>query len=228
MQPPAADIARTLASGRLPGRLWLAALTRDIPVAHATTAAGQVLIAARRDSHAWLALASNGDDAGAILAVDDAPPFPESPRLGRVHLCGWVHRVAERDLHRAGLDFAAANPLHDLLDLGADVDLFSLELGEVRLERRDTVLLEAEQFVAATPDPLHPHERDLLQDLRDHHADELAALVPHPRGRCLPVRLDRHGLVMATPGPHRIEFSSPADCPGCVARALRLTHATDS
>lgn len=238
MLPTAAETARTLATGRLPGRLWVPELPRDLPVAHATTAGGQVLIAAHRGSRAWLSLAVNGDDAACVLTIDDAPPFPDSPRLGRIHLCGWISRVIDSDLHRTGLEFATSNPIDDLLDLGAGLDLFRLELGEVRLERPDPqrsgaerpapersreVLLEKDEFEAASPDPLHPHERQLLQDLRDHHADDLAALVPGPPRRCRPVRLDRHGLVLATPGLYRIDFPYPADRPCCVARALQLS-----
>ncbi len=229
MPPTAAEVARTLATGRLPGRISLPTLATDIPVAHATTTRGQVLIAARRDSRAWLSLMVNGDDATAVLTIADVPPFPDSPRLGTVHVGGWVSRLGDSEVHSAGLQFAECNPLDDLLDLTAGVDLFRLEPGEVHLKRyNDTITLDPDEFIQATPDPLHPNERALLQDLRDYHLTELARLVLASENSCRPVRLDRHGLVLAMPHLHRIEFPHPANGPCCVARALRLGQTCDS
>lgn len=220
-----AEIARTLATGRRPGRLSVASVPDDIPVAHATTAAGRVLIAARRNSRAWLSLMLSGTDSPAVLAVDDEPPFADSPHLGRVRVGGWVTRVSDGELAAAAVQFAEANPLDDLLDLGTGVELFGLELGEVRLERPGPVIrIEPDEFMTATADPLHADERELLQDLRDHHVAEIAALVPGSPRRLRPVRLDRYGLVVALPGLARLEFAHPACGPCCVARALRLNH----
>jgi hypothetical protein len=215
-----------MATGRLPGRLSVAAVPDDLPVAHATVGDGRVLIAARRDSRAWLSLSIGGEDTVASLVVDDVPPFAESPSLGRVTIHGRLTRLGDRELRAAGLLFAEANPIDDLLDLGCGVDLFRLILDEARLERgRITYRLTPEEFAAAAPDPLHPQERELLTDLREHHATELAALVPGAPPQIQPVRLDRYGLVVALPRLARLEFSRPAQGPCCVAQALRLNHA---
>lgn len=97
-------------------------------------------------------------------------------------------------------------------------------MGDVWLEQPDPVLIDTAEFAAAAPDPLHRSERELLLDLREHHLRELEDLVEGQPGHCLPVRLDQYGLVLATPAARRVEFPSPADCPRCVAHALRLNH----
>lgn len=220
MASTAAETARTLASGHLPGRLTLFSLPEDVPVPHATTDDGQILIAARPGSRAWRCLTAGREDETAVLTVDDIRPYPESPWLGRVQVCGWFRRVADSALEDARAAFAASRPLGMMPGL----ELFMIEVGEVWLDQPDAVTLEPEEFAAAAPDPLHPYERDLLLDLREHHGDELAALVPRQCGPCLPVRLDQYGLVLAAPELCRIEFASPADCPHCVGHALRLVH----
>ena len=220
MPPTAVETARTLASGHLPGRLTLFSLPEDVPVPHVTTAGGHVLLAARPGSRAWRSLAAAREDETAVLTIDDVPPFPQSPSRGRVHVCGWFRRVIGPAVQGAASAFAAASPLGVMPGL----ELFELEVGEVWLDQPDPVTFEPEEFAAAAPDPLHPWERDLLVDLREYHAGELAGLVPGHAGPCLPVRLDQYGLVLAAPELYRVEFPEPADCPRCVAHALRLTH----
>jgi hypothetical protein len=232
-----AEVARTLAAGRLPGRLSVPTVPDDLPVAHATAADGGVLVAARRDSRAWLTLLLNGSDEPAILCVDDEPPFPDSPGLGRVHVGGWLTRLETDDLQAAGMAFAEQNPFEDLLDLGRGVDLFRLEPGEICLQRSGEVIrIEPHEFAGARPDPLHADERDLLIDLRDHHAAELALLVPGSPRQVRPLRLDRYGVLVALPmSPDqevrgvrtlaRLEFARPAQGACCVGRALHLDHA---
>ena len=224
MPSTAAETARTLASGHLPGRLTLFSLPEDVPVPHATTADGQVLLAARRGSRAWRSLTAGREDETAVLTIDDVPPYPESPWLGRVQVCGWFRRVPDSAMPGALAAYAASSPLGTV----GGPELFQVEVGEVWLDQADAVTVEPEEFAAAAPDPLHPYERDLLLDLRRYHADELADLVPGHPGQCLPVRLDQYGLALAAPELYRLEFSPPADCPRCVAHALRLTHTTHS
>jgi hypothetical protein len=217
----AAEIARTLADGYLPGHLTLAAPPGDIPVRHLTTADGQVLVLAQPGSRAWRALIAAGEDEPAVLTVDDIPPFPEAPWLGRVHVCGWLQRVEDSDWPQDAVAFAATSPLTTVGGLG----LFRVEVGEVWLDQPESVVLEPEEFAVARADPLHADERSLLLDLRQHHLGELAALVPGLPDQCLPVRLDRYGLVLADgPRLYRVDFPAPVDCPGCVAHALRLSH----
>lgn len=217
----AVETARTLASGHLPGRLTLFSLPEDIPVPYTTTADGQVLLAAYPGSRAWRSLTAGRDDETAVLTIDDISPYPESPWLGRVHVCGWFRHIKDSAQQVARAVYAASSSLSAV----GGLELFRIEVGEVWLDQPDAVTLEPEEFAAAVPDPLHPCERDLLLDLREYHAGDLAALLPGP---CLPVRLDQYGLVLAGPELYRVEFPAPADCPRCVARALRLTHATHS
>lgn len=220
MPPTAAETARTLASGHLPGRLTLFSLPEDVPVPHATTADGRVLIAARPGSRAWRSLTAGQENETAVLTVDDVPPYAESPWLGRVHVCGWFRRVPDSAMPGARAAYAASSPLGAV----GGLELFRIEVGEVWLDQPDTVTLEPEEFAAAAPDPLRSYERDLLLDLREYHGGELASLLPGHRRQCPAVRLDQYGLVLAAPELYRLEFPEPADCPRCVAHALRLTH----
>jgi hypothetical protein len=217
----AAEIARTLADGHLPGRLTLTARPGGIPVPHFTTADGQVLVFVHRGSRAWRALAAADEDEAAVLTVADIPPFAGSPWLGRVHVCGWLRRAEPDSWPEDAVAFAAVSPVGSLPGL----ELFRVEVGEVWLDQPDAVVLEPEEFAAAAADPLHACERELLLDLREHHLSELAALAGGLPEQYLPVRLDRRGLVLADgPRLYRVEFPAPADCPRCVAHALRLSH----
>ena len=128
------------------------------------------------------------------------------------------------------MEFADINPVDDLLDVGLEADLFQLEPAEVRLwTGRGETTIEAEDFAAARPDPFQADERDLLEDLREHHLDDLAVHLPATMTAYRPVRLDRHGVVVAAVHEAgirlvRLEFPYAADGPCCISRALRLNH----
>jgi hypothetical protein len=142
-------------------------------------------------------------------------------------VAGWVTRLVGAGAREAAIEFAAANPSDLLLDVGRGTDVFRLSAEEVRVERmRETTVVDADEFAAARPDPFQADEHDLLVDLRDHHAAELASLLSVPEGEAQAVRLSRHGVIvrLRDGGLVNLEFRRPAHGPCCVARALRLGH----
>ncbi|MEU4160503.1 hypothetical protein [Actinoplanes sp. NPDC026670] len=219
------EVCRTLLAGHLPGRLSIAPGFVSHPATHATTIAGDILIAAYDDTPTGRALSTTWEGTHAVLSAKDERPFPESPWLGRARACGRLHPVPAPGQRAAALAFAEVNPLADLLDLGAGLRLYHLRLDVLVHDHESRTLISAAGFRAAVPDPLHPIERELLDDLRRHHCTDLAPLTGTPSDRLAPVRLDRHGITLSTPALRRVDFPEPADCPSCVSRMLRLSHA---
>jgi hypothetical protein len=219
MQPSPAEVARTLATGRLLGTLRLAFRPESYRVRHATDCAGGILLLSRAGGELATALAPAGgaDDTAAVLTVPDVPPVAGSPHLGQVWISGWAMVLTGVAAREAALEYAETNPTSDLLDVGRGFVLHRIEAAEVRLERsgsvagRDTrgcatINIDPDEYIAAEPDPLHNDEHDLLVDLADHHATEVASFVRRQvaaagqdPGREPPrvVRMDRYGFVAA-------------------------------
>jgi len=152
MRSPA-KIARTLARGHLPGLLRVAGWPRPVPVCHATDCVGRPMVLARVGSD--LARALGAVDArsrvAAMLCVEDVAPSG----LGRVKVGGWVHRLGVEEIAAARLEFAEANPVADLLDVGAGVTMYAVEVDRVELQCRATTIdIDVDAFIAADPDPL--------------------------------------------------------------------------
>ncbi len=216
MRPTAAEVARTLARGRLEGTVKFADGTALTAIKHATDRSGRPLLLSRRgDGLAEALLARTGAEAPRVwLSVDDVPPFPGAPKLGHVRLSGVLRRVPSRAVRSAVLEFAQSNPVPDLFDVGADVTLHLLEVQRVSVDKSGvTELIDPVSYAAAEPDPLHECERDLLEDLADHHGAQIDRLVKRllkhhdiacpapPRA----VRLDRYGFV--------VDLGAPAEAP---------------
>lgn len=224
MPLPAAEIARTLAMGRLNGVLHLGCRPDGVPVLHAIGRDGNVLIASTNGSE-LAELLNRSDDQAAVLAVPDSPPFPDSPHLGTVWISGWLSRLAGTEAQAAAADFAEANPVECLLDIGHGTTIFQVEIAEVRLtdDTGSTTFILPEVFAVCDPDPFHADEYDLLADLRDHHAAEIAARAGLP-ATATPVRLDRYGLTMKTGREYVwVAFPDQARRPCCVARLLGIS-----
>jgi len=87
----------------------------------------------------------------ALLSVDDRPPVDGAPKLGRVRVGGWVHRIAPAEADLARLEFAEANPVEDLLDVGSGVTLYAIEVDRVGLGK-----LQPGEVCLGGRDPVHP------------------------------------------------------------------------
>ncbi|MER7891024.1 DUF2470 domain-containing protein [Micromonospora sp. NPDC094482] len=236
MRPSPAEIVRTLVAGRLPGLVHLAHRPGPHHVRHVTDPDGQVLLLVPvvSDLAAALRPADGEDDVALVLDVLDLPPAAGAPTLGRAWVSGWATELGGDEARAAAVDFAAAEPTGDLLDLGVRFRLFRFEVVEARWERAGGVRrIDPEAYAAAEPDPLHPVEAELLADLADHHGAEVVGylrrqlgLTDDGDGPPRVVRIDRYGLVVALgrPGARRrvrLAFPHPvADH----AELVRLLH----
>jgi hypothetical protein len=224
MGPSVAEVTRTLLWGRLRGSVHMAGLPDREPVIHATDCAGLPMLLVRRGGRADDALHAPAG-ARVVLRVADVPPLHPGPSLGEAAVEGRPRPLDGPLAAPAVLEFAEANPVPELFDVGGDMALHLLEPQHVRLARAGTVVgVDVGDYMAADPDPLHEHERDLLLDLADHHCVEmegyfrrhLAAArvdwITAPRA----VRLDRYGFTLdvglpegARPRWVRLNFARP-------------------
>lgn len=216
MQASPAEVARTLASGRLLGTVQVACRPGPYRVRHATDRAGRLLLLSRAGGELAEALAPQ--EVAVVLHVDDVPPVPGAPSLGQLHAAGWASVLTGTAAHQAALEFAEANPTSDLLDVGRGFVLYQVEPVEIRLTKGDAILdIDPDEYAQAEPDPLHAEERDLLVDLADHHAAEIGEFVHrqlvaagHDPGEVQPrvVRMDRYGFAVVA-GDCRARLSFP-------------------
>ncbi|MFI7220235.1 DUF2470 domain-containing protein [Micromonospora maritima] len=234
MRPSPAEIVRTLVAGRLPALVHLARQAGPHQVRHATDPDGRVLLLVPvfSDLAAALAPPAGDTDVATVLDVLDLPPAAGAPPLGRAWISGWAERLDGDEARHAAVEFAATHPTGDLLDVGTRYHLHRFEVAEARWECADKVRrIDPEAYAEAEPDPLHPVEAQLLADLADHHAEQVAGFLR--RHLTLPgadtprvVRIDRYGLLVAHGRPGatrrtRLAFERPvAD----VAGLSRLLH----
>jgi hypothetical protein len=203
MQPSHAEIARTLAAGNLPADTHIACRPGPFPVRHVTDPEGRVLILAPTGGALATALrpAPGNDDTALVLEVADLPPAAGAPSLGRVWVAGWAGALSGDAARAAAMAYAEVDPAPDLLDVGRGQTLHRVEVAEVRLEHAGTTFdVDPGEYAAATPDPLHPAEFDLLADLNDHHGAEVSGYLRREfgarRGDARVVRVDRYGLLV--------------------------------
>ncbi|PZF84212.1 DUF2470 domain-containing protein [Jiangella anatolica] len=231
--PSAAERARTLLRGRLPGLLFLDDVTVPLPVRHGTGRDGDALLLVPATGGLREALRSRGPVApGGVLRVDDVPPAAGAPSLGQARASGRLHPVEDAAARAAALEFAEANPLPSLLGVGSDAVLYRLRVTGVHLvTEQGGGPVDRAAYAAAEPDPLHEDERDLLLDLADHHGEQVepwfrAALasagIETTRPRA--VRLDRYGFTIDTGRPRRrwarLDFGRPLTGVGELAELL--------
>jgi hypothetical protein len=236
MRPSRAEIARTLARGRLPGRLRLDGRPEPAPVHHATDRTGRPLLLVRDDGD--LDAAMRDGRPAVTLSVVDIPPVDRAPSLGRLRIDGRARRLAAGEAAAAVQEFAEGNPIADLFDVGRGMSMWLVNVDRVRLDRpQATVDIEPAWYAAAVPDPLHELEQDLLADLTDHHAPQIESYfrcllaltgkpcVTAPRA----VRLDRYGFIVdiGEPGGElvddhwvRLSFPRPVHCRHDLAHLL--------
>jgi hypothetical protein len=207
MRPSHAETARTLLHGRLPAILRIAGRGNAMSVVHATDCAGQPLLLVHDDSElaSEIAAISSLRRVTAMITVGDVPPLPSSPNLGRARVGGRLLPVGPASRREAVLEFADANPVADLLDVGRGATMYRMDVEGALLDvdnaRHD---IDVDDYISAWPDPLHGEEKDLLLDLACHHAQEIGAylsdrLDPAPAATAaMPVRLDRYGFTVDT------------------------------
>ncbi|MFK3982160.1 DUF2470 domain-containing protein [Micromonospora sp. NPDC050397] len=225
MQPSPAEVARTLAAGRIAGSAYVANRPGPYRTRHVTDAQGRVLLLVSVVDDLALALrpVPGTDDTALVLDVRDLPPAAGAPPLGRVWISGWATALAGTEARQAALDYAEIDSTGDLLDVGGRFTLYRFEPAEIRLEREtETIHIDPGEYGNVEPDPLHHLERELLADLADHHQREITEFVlrqlgesaPRPVGGPPPrvVRLDRYGFVVLLGAPgsrYRVRLAFP-------------------
>jgi hypothetical protein len=204
-------------------------------LAHAVTAAGQLLVAVPAAGDLMSAVtAAPGADLSARVMVSDHAPVPlRRPVRAQLWLSGWLTPVPVHDERSAVLAFADARPTEVLLDVGGSVTLLRLDLAEVVLsEGGDALDVSPVDFLAARPDPLAGIEAEHLRHLDQDHPEFLgllAGLLPAGslgRGDALrPVGLDRFGFrlrIERAGGQQdvRVPFGRPVTCAGELGAAM--------
>ncbi len=200
--PSAAERTRTLVQSTCSGVLLIPGAEGHrseqlAPEARAVGPDGEIFLLYAADAPPVRAATHAVDDElPVVLELTDVAPVSVPHRIrGRAWVSGWL------------------TCLPGIAEQGRM--MLRLEVGEARVDDLwGTAGIDAEEFAAAAPDPLHAHETELLQHLAAAHGDRLreltsllgersAALVP--TRDVAPLALDRFGL--------RVRFSAgPGDC----------------
>jgi hypothetical protein len=239
----AAERARTVACATA-AALCVRGLAPSRPLAHATTAAGQVLVLVPAGGEVALALEEENDRSTVLLVSDRSPvPLRDSLRA-QLWLSGWLTPVRPAHQRTAALDFADVRPAEHLLDVGREALLLRLDLAEVVVREGERCTeVSPPEYAAARPDPLVGVEAAMLRHLDRDHPEAMALLrsrIPAgelgPRDVVRPLGIDRFGYRLRIERPTssrdlRIPFARPLTCPGqlqaatrqllCAARAAR-------
>ncbi|MEU1670197.1 DUF2470 domain-containing protein [Streptomyces sparsogenes] len=257
-RPSAAERVRTLvqskatASLSIPGIEAAAATDEpaagpgaDLPAARAVTPDGDVLLLLPGAGAAARAAAyAQDDELTCVMEITDVAPVAVPHRIrGRAWVGGWLTPVHDRDRAASAALLARRHPVGELLGLrealagdGGGWALLRLEVGEAYVDDLwGAEPVEPEEFATAAPDPLAPHEAELLQHLHAAHDDRMrglcALLGDHPdracgaRGRAVPVALDRFGLRVRFPDAPGAPFDARFDFPEPVRNISELRRA---
>jgi hypothetical protein len=251
-RPSAAERVRTLveskatASLSIPGIETLDDLGADTPAARAVSPDGDVLLLVPSGSAAARAAAyAQDDELTCVMEITDVAPVAVAHRIrGRAWVGGWLTPVRDRErAASAALLAPDGGPVGALLGIGEALAgggggwaLLRLEVGEACVDDlwgADAV--EPEDFATADPDPLAPHEAELLQHLHAAHDGQMrllrALLGDHPdracgtRGRAIPLALDRFGLRVRFPDAPGNPFDARFDFPEPVRNISELRRA---
>ncbi|WP_448628672.1 DUF2470 domain-containing protein [Geodermatophilus sp. URMC 64] len=235
VRPGPAERARTVAAAA-GATVCAAGIEAHLPLAHAVTADGRVLLVVPADGPLATAVAAAPQrDLTALLMLSDRAPVPlRRPVRAQLWLSGWATPLPDRDVRPALLAFADVRPVAALLDVGRTATLLRLDLAEVVLRDGYAVTeVGPEEFAGAAPDPLTGIEAATLAHLDADHPEFLAQLTvrlapgdvgPHDVVR--PLGLDRFGLRLRIERPvgHRdvrLAFPRPLTCPGQLGAAMR-------
>ncbi|WP_420081369.1 DUF2470 domain-containing protein [Streptomyces sp. JL4002] len=229
-----------------------------MPVARTVTPDGDVILLVSGESAAARAAAhAQDDDLTAVIEITDVAPVSVPHRIrGRAWLAGWLTPVRGDDRPVCAALLAERQPVGELLGLGESLDspadlrrgggrpawmMLRLEVGEISVDDLwGAEQVEPDDLAAAEPDPVSPHEAELLQHLHAAHGDrigELCGLLGAREARgmsAVPLSLDRLGLRVRFSGGAAGSFDARFDFPEPVAdicglrRAMRTLFAAAS
>ncbi|MFI8362827.1 DUF2470 domain-containing protein [Streptomyces sp. NPDC085612] len=229
-----------------------------MPVARTVTPDGDVILLVSGESAAARAAAhAQDDDLTAVIEITDVAPVSVPHRIrGRAWLAGWLTPVRGDDRPVCAALLAERRPVGELLGLGESLDspadllrgggrpawmMLRLEVGEISVDDLwGAEQVDPDDLAAAEPDPVSPHEAELLQHLHAAHGDrigELCGLLGAREARgmsAVPLSLDRLGLRVRFSGGAAGSFDARFDFPETVAdicglrRAMRTLFAAAS
>ena len=197
--PGAAQRARSVLAAAWSCAVNAEGTREELVGTHSVTDDGEVLLHVPEDS-ALLAAAicAPRGEPSAVLEFADVAPVPLRNRIrARLWVAGWF---TVRDGH------LVLRPTRVVLRQSAGA-----------------VVVDADEFTAAAPDPLATAEARLLSHLADCHADAVERLTRlvdhgslHGAVRVQPLAVDRHGLTLRiervrSGGDVRLPFHAPAD-----------------
>ncbi|WP_254666083.1 DUF2470 domain-containing protein [Streptomyces sp. WMMB 322] len=214
------------------------------PEARAVTDDGDVVLLVPASSQAaQVAEHASGDELVAVMEITDVAPVAVPRRIrGRARVAGWL--TAARPGERAALA-RLLSERHPAGPPAAEMAwvLLRLEVGEAHIEDLwGSDAVEPDDFAAAAPDPLAPHEAELLQHLASSHDDQMRTLCSllgdsgpacaAEGARAVPLALDRYGMRVrfcdlegqppSACFDARFEFPEPVDEVAGLRRAMRL------
>lgn len=243
-RPTAAERVRTLVDSKATASLTIPGIgggddpAGREPVARTVTPQGDLILLVFGHSVVARAAAHAGDDElTCVMEITDVAPVSVPQRIrARASVGGWVTPVPPRERAACAMLLAERHPVGELLavedPLGPTCTLLRLEVGEAYVaDLWGAEEVEPEEFAAARPDPLAPHEAELLQHLHAAHADQVAALCgllgdrACGAGTAVPLALDRFGLRVRFAGPGRQPFDARFDFPEPVRDITGLRRA---
>lgn len=202
-QPTAAERVRTLVQSSVSAVLTIpgAEAGPGTPgdgdcAARAVTPDGDVIVLVPADSPEARACAyAQDDDLAAVMEITDVAPVSVPHRIrGRAWVAGWLTPV--RGEERAACARLLAQAHSSVPAAGTARRMLRLEVGEAYVDDLwGAEGVEPDEFAAAAPDPLAPHEAELLQHLASAHGEQIRALCLCRAGETVaPLALDRFGL----------------------------------
>ncbi|MEU0383308.1 DUF2470 domain-containing protein [Streptomyces chartreusis] len=198
--PAAAERARSVLAAAWSCSVTAEGTREELVGAHTVTEDGRVLVDVPGDSALLgAAICAPRGEPSAVLEFADVAPVPVRDRIrARLWLAGWFTVEGE-----SRLAFRATRV--------------------VLRQPSGAVVVDLDDFAAATPDPLTAAEARLLTHLADCHADAVERLTRlvdagslHGAVRVQPLAVDRHGLTLRIErtrahGDVRLAFHKPAD-----------------
>jgi hypothetical protein len=198
--PAAAERARSVLAAAWSCSVTAEGTREELVGAHTVTEDGRVLVDVPGDSALLgAAICAPRGEPSAVLEFADVAPVPVRSRIrARLWLAGWFTVEEE-----ARLAFRATRV--------------------VLRQPSGSVVVDLDDFAAATPDPLGTAEARLLTHLADCHADAVERLTRlvdseslYGAVRIQPLAVDRHGLTLRIErtrahGDVRLAFHTPAD-----------------
>ncbi|MFH8367097.1 DUF2470 domain-containing protein [Streptomyces sp. NPDC018031] len=246
-RPTAAERVRTLVESKATASLAIPGigdgddLIGREPAARTVTPRGDLLLLVSSHSVvARAALHAQDDELTCVMHITDVAPVSVPHRIrGRASVAGWLTPVPFEERAACAMLLAERHPVGEILAVEDPRrpawTLLRLEVGEAYVDDLwGAQEVEPDEFAAAAPDPIAPHETDLLQHLHAAHADELRTLCgllgdrACAAGSAVPLALDRFGLrvrfsgAAGRPFDARFDFPEPVSGVTGLRRAMRV------